>query len=105
MALSKLRPVLVLSESIDYTNKVQDPYFYASRYKNKDDLRRSIKRYLRTVKSKHLRMRLGVFLHNRHVNFLDWYVNEYDIDANRSKIIRDSLDEYMKSTKYNTIKK
>ena len=35
-----------------------------------------------------------MFLHNKHVNYLDWYVKNHD-GVSRSEVIRDTLEKIM----------
>lgn len=91
IALDKKVPVLLLSDGIDYSEKVQDPYFYSAVYKEEKDIKNAIRNFMETVKSRHLNKRINVFLHNKHINYLDWYVKTHD-GSNRSELIRDALE-------------
>lgn len=102
MALDKKVPVLCLSNDLDYSTKVQDPYFYPKMYSSNDELKKHINDFLKTVKSNHMNKRVNVFLHNKHLNYLDWYVKTHD-GSNRSEIIREALErEIENNDKYNT---
>jgi len=92
IALDKKVPVLLLSDKIDYSEKVQDPYFYSAIYANENDISKEINQFIKKVKSRHLNKRINVFLHNKHINYLDWYVKSND-GTNRSELIRDALEK------------
>lgn len=98
MALDKKVPVLCLSDERDYSLKVQDPYFYSSIYKSDSDLKKDITQFFETVKSKHLNKRINVFLHNKHVSYLDWYVKTHE-GTNRSEVIRNALENIIDNDK------
>lgn len=98
ISLDKKVPVLLLSDAVDYSQKVQDPYFYSEIYKDSNEIRVHLKNYFQTVKSKHLNKRVNVFLHNKHINYLDWYVRNHD-GTNRSEVIRDALEKMMDEDK------
>lgn len=94
-ALDKKIPVLCMSDNRDLSKKVQDPLFYSAFYSSVNDIEKNVLKFLKNVEQRHLNKRMGVFLHNKHLSFLNWYVKEKDIDSNRSKVIRDALDDYM----------
>lgn len=94
MALDKKIPVLCLADERDYSEKVQDPFFYSSIYKSDAEIRLAIKSFLKTVESKHLSKRINVFLHNKHLAYLNWYVKNNE-GTNRSEVIRESLERLM----------
>ncbi len=96
MALDKKMPVLCLSDQRDYSESVQDPYFYSSIYSSEADIKSSIKTFLNDVARKHLNKRINVFLHNKHITYLDWYVKVHE-GTNRSEVIREALEKIIDS--------
>ncbi|QQS38682.1 hypothetical protein IPM62_04845 [Candidatus Woesebacteria bacterium] len=96
MSLDKKIPVLCLSDERDYSAKVQDPLFYSKIYSSVSEIDKIVKEFLATVRSNHLNKRINVFLHNKHISYLNWYVKVHD-GTNRSEVIRKALEKIIET--------
>lgn len=95
LALLYNKPVLCLSNKMDYSLDIINPKFYAHMYKDVNDIPLVIQNFLKEVNNKHMGLRKNIYITSEYKNFLTWYGTQSK--KNDSEIIRDLIQGVMDS--------
>lgn len=91
LAMIYKKPFLCISNNTNYGDFVKHPRFVGYQYKEEEDLRKMIEKFIADASNKRLSVRFNGYLSPDQKNYLDWISSKRG--KNASEIIRDLIED------------